>query len=239
MLYLQHSQCVHAEPGGLYATTQRKEAKHNPDIVYPASDVKATYCRVQCLTLNLLPQPLKCVHISVSWHYLSSLTPSLACKPQQLILQLDRLCFHVGGSLWACSDDRKHKWGRGEKECWACRSTERPQPQPRQRCRGLEHTLAAEWFHLRISVITFRSVIYSWPSAAPHDPPLPQPFDQRKRQWLCKQALSVDSNGFTACFFSLVSLESCADTHRNQVSSYRTYFSPSTNLRARSRLGGT
>lgn len=66
VLYLQHCQCAHGEPGGLYATTQRKEAKHNPDIVYPVSDVKATYCRVQCLTLNLLPQPLKCVHISVS-----------------------------------------------------------------------------------------------------------------------------------------------------------------------------
>lgn len=103
-------------------------------------------------------------------------------------------------------------WGEEHR---AHTSTERPRLWPRQRCRGLEHTLAAEWFHLRISVITFRSVIYSWPSAAPHDPPLPQPFDQRKRQWLCKQALSVDSNGFTACFFSLVSLESsliCTET---------------------------
>lgn len=35
----------------------------------------------------------------------------------------------------------------------------------------------------------------------------------------------MDSNGFTACFFSLVSPESCADTHGNPVSSYRTYFS--------------
>lgn len=128
------------------------------------------------------------------------------------------------GGGWRSADPRPRPW---------------PRPQPRQRCRGLEHTLAAEWFHLRISVITFRSVIYSWPSAAPHDPPLPQPFDQRKRQWLRKQALSVDSNGFTACFFSLVSPESCADTHRNPVSSYRTYFfSPGTNLRAGSWLWG-
>lgn len=130
------------------------------------------------------------------------------------------------------------EWGGGE-ERRAHTSTERPPLWPRQRCRGLEHTLAAEWFHLRISVITFRSVIYSWPLAAPHDPPLPQPFDQRKRQWLCKQALSVDSNGFTACFFSLVSLESYVDTQRNTVSSYRTCFSPGTNLRAWSWLEGT
>lgn len=46
----------------------------------------------------------------------------------------------------------------------------------------------------------------------------------------------MDSNGFTACFFSLVSPESCADTRRKPVSSYRTHFSPSlppsrTNLR--------
>lgn len=171
---------------------------------------------------------------------LLSLSLSLSSEPQQLILQLDRPCFHVG-ALFRPALMIENTSGEGEKECWAHRSTERPQPRPRprQRCRGLEHTLAAEWFHLRISVITFRSVIYSWPSAAPHDPPLPQPFDQRKRQWLCKQALSVDSNGFTACFFSLVSPESCADTHRNPVSSYRTYFSPSTNLRARSWLEGT
>lgn len=107
VLYLQHSQCVEGKPGGLCATTRRKEAKHNPDIVYPVSDVKATYCRVQCLTLNLLLQPLKCVHFSVSWHYLSpscalslslslALARSLSSKPQQLILQQDRPCFHVG-----------------------------------------------------------------------------------------------------------------------------------------------
>ncbi len=39
----------------------------------------------------------------------------------------------------------------------------------RHRCRGFWHTLAVEWFQLRISVITFRSVIYSWPLAATHD----------------------------------------------------------------------
>lgn len=52
--------------GGLHAMTQSKGVKYNPDIVYAVSDVKATYCRVQCLTLNLLPGPLKCVHISAS-----------------------------------------------------------------------------------------------------------------------------------------------------------------------------
>lgn len=52
--------------GGLWAATESEEVKQNPDIVYPVSDVKATYCRVQSLTLNLLPHPLKCVHISVS-----------------------------------------------------------------------------------------------------------------------------------------------------------------------------
>lgn len=66
MPYLQHSWSVGGEPGGLHAMTQSKAAKHNPDIVYPVSDVKATYCRVQCLTLNLQPHSLKCVHISVS-----------------------------------------------------------------------------------------------------------------------------------------------------------------------------
>lgn len=73
-LYLtaQLDQRAEGELGGLFAAAQRKDTKHNPDIVYPVSDVKATYCRVQCWTLNLQRGPLKCVHISVSWHYLSS-----------------------------------------------------------------------------------------------------------------------------------------------------------------------
>lgn len=66
MPYLQHRRSSGAEPGGLHAVTQSKGVKSNPDNVYAVSDVKATYCRVQCLTLNLLPRPLKCVHISAS-----------------------------------------------------------------------------------------------------------------------------------------------------------------------------
>lgn len=97
--YLQHSQSAGGVPGGLHAVTHSEGVKSNPDIVYAVSDVKATYCRVQCLTVNLQPRPLKRVHISASWHYRPSLAPSPLHEPQQLILQLDRLCFHVGGSF--------------------------------------------------------------------------------------------------------------------------------------------
>lgn len=74
----------------------------------------------------------------------------------------------------------------GEDLCAEQGCREAPE-RPRHRRRGFWHTLAAEWFQLRISVITFRSVIYSWPLAATHDPLLPRRFDQRKRRWLCKQ----------------------------------------------------
>lgn len=73
----------------------------------------------------------------------------------------------------------------------------------RRRCRGFRHTLAAECFQLRISVITFRSVIYSRPLAATHDPHSPGDLI-KGGGWAVQTTLSVNSNGFTACLFSLV-----------------------------------
>lgn len=101
----------------------------------------------------------------------------------------------------------------GEDLCGEQGCREAPE-RPRHRRRGFWHTLAAEWFQLRISVITFRSVIYSWPLAATHDPPAPPAIWSKEAAVAVQTALSVNSNGFTACFFSLVSVESCADTGR-------------------------
>lgn len=93
--------------------------------------------------------------------------------------------FPCGPFLRPASDDRKHK--RRGFLCGVRGPQRGPPSWPRHRRRGFWHTLAAEWFQLRISVITFRSVIYSWPLAATHDPLLPRRFDQRKRRWLRKQ----------------------------------------------------
>lgn len=116
--------------------------------------------------LNLPFPPLKwATHL-----YFLTLKPRLWVFTHRFLppLQLDSTipCGALSGPpLMIGNTSRDHfSGGRGGRE-----APERA----RHRCRGFWHTLAAEWFQLRISVITFRSVIYSWPLAATHDPHSP------------------------------------------------------------------
>lgn len=116
------------------------------------------------------------------------------------------------GSLGPSSYDRKHK----QRSFFWWTELHRGPEQARHRCRGFWHTLAAEWFQLRISVITFRSVIYSWPLAATHDPHSPGDLIKGGGSGCANTAISELQWIYCLLLLSCLGLSCITDTRRER-----------------------